>query len=245
MKHIKTKKNVEIGRKGLDYFIESYRMVSGDVLTLTLNKVTYVSTVIKEYFHPYSAEELNLAKEDRNKVSREFKLGVKQVGFPFWNTQGKRLLTDESKIASNLSDFFKNKTKPTSLSEFILKAREELYVHKNYKYSFIETWTSLEIGIVSLLRKRKLEKGISKNKIDDFESEVGISYLLNIELPLTHQVNDEIFKPLLSKVDAIRKLRNKVIHENRNISFEDAENAFKTAIEFLHYLGILTINKIV
>lgn len=235
--------NITTARKALDYFIDSYRMVSGDVLTLPLNKATYVSTVTKEYFYSYSEEDLKLPKEDRNKVSREFKLGVKQMTLPFWDTQGKRVLSDETKVAESLSEYFKKGTKPGVLQEFLLKAREELHVHKNYKYAFIETWTTLEIAISSYLRNTKLTKGISKNKIDDFESEVGISYLINIELPLIHSTNDEYFKSLIAKVDSIRKLRNKVIHQNREINMTEAENAYETALEFLDYMGILKINK--
>ena len=115
-----------------------------------------------------------------------------------------------------------------------MKAKEELYIHANYKYSFIESWTALEISIVRLLRKIKLEKGISKKKIDDFESEVGISYLLNIELPLIFSLQDADLKELVTKVDAVRKLRNKVIHESREISQEDAVLALNTAIAFLN-----------
>ncbi|RNI33578.1 hypothetical protein EFY79_18320 [Hanamia caeni] len=233
--------NISIARKALDYFIDCYRHVSGDVLTLSITKTTYVSIVTKEYFYIYSEDELKLPKEDRNKISREFKLGVKQMTLPFWGTQGKRLQSDETKIAADLTDFFKKKSKTNSLQEFLLRAREELNVHKNYKYAFIETWTSLEVAIVSYLRKAKLAKGISKNKIDDFESQVGISYLLNIELPLIHKTNDENFKIFIRKVDAIRKLRNKVIHQNKDITPTEAENAYQITLEFLNYMGILKI----
>ena len=119
----------------------------------------------------------------------------------------------------------------------MLKAREELYIHKNYKYSFIESWTALEISIVNYLKKIKLEKGISKNKIDTYESEIGISYLLNIELPLVQADSSQSFKDLISSVDAVRKMRNKLIHENRNISESEAINALEVVIKFVNYLG--------
>jgi hypothetical protein len=236
--------NIAIGRKGLDYFIDCYRIVSGDVLTLPLGKATYVSTVTKEFFYTYTEDELQLPKEERNKVNRAFKLGIKQVTFPFWNTQGARIALDETNIATSLSNFFKEKSQTGTLQEFLLKAREELHVHKNYKYAFIETWTTLEAAIIKYLRSAKLAKGISKNKIDDFESEVGISYLLNVELPLIHERNDETFKILVGKIDAIRKLRNRVIHQNKGITHDEAENAYNTTLEFLDYLGILKVNKL-
>jgi hypothetical protein len=240
---IEAQTNITLGIKALNHFINSYRFVSGDILTLSLDKISYLPKVLKEYFHPYSSEELNTPNAERIKKPREIQLGVKQVLLPFWNTQGRKFDIDQTTTASNLSDFFQQKTRPDNLAEFILKAREELEVHKNYKYSFIETWTSLEIAITSLLKKRKLQKGISKTKIDSFESEVGISYLLNIELPLTQDSNDENFKSLINKIDAIRRIRNKVIHENKNISLEEAENAYRVALEFLDYMGILKIKR--
>ena len=233
--------NVSIARRALDHFIDCYRVVSGDVLTLSLSKTTYVSTVVREYFYVYTEEDLKVPAEERNNATRSFHLGVKQATLPFWDTQGKRVRTDPAKAAVELSQFFKNKSKTTPLQEFVLKAREELHVHKNYKYAFIEAWTALEVAIVGYLRNAKLAKGISKSKLDDLESEVGISYLLNIELPLVHQQNDDAFKQLIGKVDAVRKLRNKVIHQNRPISQKEAEDAYKAALEFLDYMKILKV----
>ena len=60
--------------------------------------------------------------------------------------------------------------------------------------------------------------------------------MLNIELPLVHSDNSPKFKELIGKVDGIRKLRNKVIHENRDISEEEVRNAVTVAIEFINYL---------
>jgi hypothetical protein len=241
----KNETNIEIAINALEYFINSYRMVSGDVLTLPLSKINFVSRVIKDYFHEYSLQELGLPKQQRMESSREIRFHLRTVMFPFWDTQGKRLKTDTEKVSSKLKVFFATNTKTSALSEFILKAREELHVHKNYKYSFIETWTSLEIGISTYLHKKKLEKGISKTKVDDFETEVGISYLLNIELPLIFPSADEKLKTFIGQVDGIRKLRNKVIHKNRDISLSEAEHAFETAITFLNYLGILKLEKLV
>ena len=227
-------KNLEFGKRLLKYFIDSYRVVSNDILTLSLEKMPYVSKIIKEYFYPYSEEDMKLDEGERLYKNRSIKLSIKEVLFPFWNTDWKTFTTDPKKNSESLKNFFIEKKEPDNISDFIMKAKEELYIHANYKYSFIESWTALEISIVRLLRKIKLEKGISKKKIDDFESEVGISYLLNIELPLIFSLQDADLKELITKVDAVRKLRNKVIHESREISQEDAVLALNTAIAFLN-----------
>lgn len=230
--------NHEIAMKALDYFINSYRIISEDVLTLSLDKMPFISRVTRDYFYTYSSEELNLPREERIRGARGLKLNVRTCGMPFWNTQGKVFATDEKKNATSLSNYFSSSGKPDMLSEFILKAREELYVNNNYKYSFLESWTVLEIAIVNILNIRKIKKGISKKKMDDFEKDIGISYLLNIELPLTQEVNDGKFKALVSRVNSVRKLRNDVIHKNRGISLDEAREALDTTIDFLDYMNI-------
>jgi len=229
--------NQALAEKALNYFINSYRTVTDDVLTLPLNKTLYVSNIFKEYFYKYTNEELSLTSEQRLTTSREAAFGLKTVRMPYWNTQGKTFDTNENINSQNLKVFFNEQKTPHAYHEYILKAREELYIHNNYKYSFIESWTTLEVAITSILKTIKLKKGISKKKIEDLEGEVGISYLLNIELPLVHENNDARFKDLIGRVDSIRKIRNKVIHENRDINQEEAGSALSIAIEFLNYFG--------
>jgi hypothetical protein len=49
--------------------------------------------------------------------------------------------------------------------------------------------------------------------------------------------NDDAFKEILADIDSIRKLRNRVIHDNRGISVDEAQRALTTAIIFLNYIG--------
>ncbi|HLG41407.1 MAG TPA: hypothetical protein VI461_17135 [Chitinophagaceae bacterium] len=229
--------NYDFSQKVLDFFIESYRMVSEDVLTLQKDKIPFYTKIYKYDFHHYSEEELKLSQEERLKIPRALRLKFHQISIPFWATQGKKIVASKEEIAKKLKDFFSGPKNMGVLNEFILKASEELNVHKNYKYSLIESWTALEIAIVSYTTDHKVKKGISKNKIKDYERDIGVSYLINIELPLIHPTNDTAFKNLLSQIDLIRKLRNNAIHENKSVSETDATNAIKTLVEFLNYIG--------
>ncbi len=228
--------NVEFGMRALKYFISSYRLVCDDILALSLDKMPYISKVTKEFFYVYTNDDLKVAEEIRLQTNREGKLGIKQLNPPFYHTDGKKFATNPERNTEKLNKFLSNKSSPDAMMEFILKAKEEHYIHGNYKYSFIESWTSIEIAIVAFLRMIKSQKGISKNKMDSYESEVGISYLINIELPLVASENQNLVD-MIPKVDSIRKLRNKVIHENRNITMDESHNALTIAINFLNLMG--------
>ncbi len=101
----------------------------------------------------------------------------------------------------------------------------------------MESWTGLEIAIVNFLKEKKLQKGVSKNKIESFETEIGISYLINIELQLVADVNDQRLKDLIAEMNKLRKLRNDVIHENRIVTRENAEEAISILGKFLNYIA--------
>lgn len=234
---LSTENNFELAHQALLYFIDAYKIVSGDVLTLVQDKIPFFSKIYKNYFHQYSKEELLMNSEDRMKLPRGLALSFHKFTIPFWNMQGKKITEEPKEISRMLKEYFIEKKKVNPLAEYILKSMEELHVHKNYKYSLIESWTALEIAVVSYLAKLKLGKGISKTKIDDYEGQVGISYLINIELPLVCKNNDQDFKDLILKVDNIRKIRNKVIHENKSVSEFDADTAIKTLGAFLDYTG--------
>lgn len=232
-----TEDNFKLANEALVFFVDSYKIVSDDFFTLSHDKMPFFSKVYKYFFHHYSKDELLMPSEVRMKVPREISFSFHQITVPHLNAQLRILTKESAEISKNLKTYFDENKKAEPLAEYILKASEELYVHKNYKYSLIESWTALEIAIVSYLTRIKLEKGISKKRIDNFEGEVGISYLINIELPLVHPDYNQNLKDLLVKIDVIRKLRNKVIHENKLVLESDATNAIKTLVEFLNYIG--------
>ncbi len=107
--------------------------------------------------------------------------------------------------------------------EIFTQIRRDIYMNKNYKYALLEAFTFAEAFITDYLTEHKLSVGISKSKISDFEKEIGISYKLNIELPLILKLKDEE-KEIIGGVEAIRKIRNKIIHgQSEMIIVSEAE----------------------
>lgn len=228
--------NYKLASDALLFFIDSYRVVSNDAITLRPEKISMFSRIYKFYFHLYSEQEMSMTPEKRVVLTRDFFLSIDRFHAPYWPTQGVALKADPSIISSELKSYFRENKKPNQISEFVLKASEELHVHGNFKYSFLESWTGLEIAIVNFLKEKKIQKGVSKNKIESFETEIGISYLINIELQLVADVNDQRLKDLIAEMNKLRKLRNDVIHENEIVARENAEKAISVLGKFLNYI---------
>lgn len=94
------------------------------------------------------------------------------------------------------------------------------------------------------LTNRKIQAGISKTKISNYEKDIGISYKLNIELPLLLKVGEKE-KEVIAKVESIRKKRNNIIHGNeqsKEVSKEDALEALKAVralFEIINNSGVV------
>jgi hypothetical protein len=110
-------KNIDIALKAMNHFINAYRIVSNDVLTLTIDKITYFARVYKEFFHEYSDEELKMTADQRQKVNRSLHLGVKQVILPFWNTQGRTFETNPARNTKDLADFLSRQKKQEPVAD--------------------------------------------------------------------------------------------------------------------------------
>jgi hypothetical protein len=114
--------------------------------------------------------------------------------------------------------------------DIFIKAQEEIYLKKNFKYALLEVFIFIEQIVVRILKRIKLEKGISNQTLKAFNKEVGIAYMLNVEIPL---VLEEYIsqKDLFGNIDKIRKKRNAVVHNGEVVSEDEAkfavDNAFK------------------
>lgn len=231
--------NLEFAKEALDFFINTYRHVSGDIFALPLSRLTYLSNVTKSYFHLYDEDERR--DINRLKKTREFVLGINQFAIPFWNTQGRKIQKSKEEVSNSVLEHFKAGNTISDVSSYLLRAREELEVLRNYKYSLLETWVAIEVAVIAFLKRKKMEKGVSNKKLKDFESKVPFSYLINVELHLVVDVDDDAFHKSIDKINEIRKLRNDVVHKNKIVNYEDASSAFRAAIEFLGYLGLIVI----
>jgi len=206
----------------LNEFIHSYKHIAKDSRIRLPNDIGHRPMIIKEALIEYSEEEKKKSVYERMLSDRELHVGIKT--FTAFNPK-ESLPQETSKIAENyriLQKFFYqgNSVKP----EFRLlsKAYEELDLNRNYKYSFLESFIVAEGVISKVLRQIKLSKGVSNKKLKDFEKDLGISYQINIELPLLLENITNSERQILGDIDKVRKIRNDVVHNNASVSEETA-----------------------
>lgn len=220
----------------LEKFISEYRAATHNYWILPPDDLFAGNQVIKTDFHHYSDEEKKIKAEDRLRLSRRLSLGMKQLQYRSnrFNMNFTKEQIDQH--AQALLQKLALDQKTAFCVESILRAQQELIIFKNYKYAFIELFFAIESMLSDFLTKEKIKHGISNNKIKDYRGEVGVSYLINIEirLVLNNLTTDEI--DILGKVDSIRKKRNEIVHNNSDVSEKEATEAIKIAEDFINLL---------
>lgn len=226
----------QVALEVLGKFISEYRGATNNYWILPPDDLFAGNLVIKTYFHHYSKDEQSTKVEDRLRISRSLSLSVKQFQY-----RGNRFNMNFSKeqIEQHAQALIKkigDDQKTEFHVESILRAQQELIIFKNYKYAFLEIFFAIESMLSNFLTKEKLKHGISNKKIKDYRGEVGISYLINIEirLVLNKLTAEEI--DVLGKVDSIRKKRNEIVHNNGDVSEKEAIDAMKIAEDFITLL---------
>jgi hypothetical protein len=232
---IKSLDNYSLGIKIFDFFIDSYRQASGDVITLKKDKAPFYTKIFKHAFYEYTDLDLKKPMKERMLDPRPLKFGFHQFTMPFWNIQGQRIMMNEKDVVENLNKYLTGEKKKNFISDIVLEANEEFHIHKNYKYSFLQCWTAIETVMYSYVEAVKLNRGIAKSKIDQYEP--NSAYVINIEIPLFHPGPKDILSDILGKVDSIRKTRNKVIHENKNVDLSEARFALDVLAKLMELFG--------
>lgn len=96
----------------------------------------------------------------------------------------------------------------------------------------------IEYVIFNFVNTKKLEKGVSQNKLKEFTKDIGISYMLNVEFLLLVDSVNESLKSLISELNIVRKRRNDIVHSGKGVTQEEAIHAFNITKELLNYLNI-------
>ncbi len=141
---------------------------------------------------------------------------------------------DISKITGKLSKKLIEGLKPNSLSDLTNKINEEIYIYDKFKFALLESFIFCESYISNYLREKKIEKGISKKKMD--EMEVTFSYLLNIELPLFISDYNQEWKGIIGNVNWVRKKRNNVVHNGEDVTKDEAIRAINSIKTLILYI---------
>jgi hypothetical protein len=178
----------------------------------------------------YVPDDLCLAIPERLTKVREVKLELKYVKFL---DQTESLPVAEKEINDWTNRLVELQDDAmVREEEWLVKAIEELEVNQNFRYALLDAFIVAESIVARVLQKMKLAKGVSKKKLEDYETEIGVGYMLNVELPSMLEHLNEREREIIGKVDGVRKIRNAVIHKGADVSQREAADA-------INYVGLL------
>ncbi len=233
--------NLSLAQNAFNSFYKSYQIVSDNFFALPMEHLHSQTVVIREYFYTYGKDELSKNESERLSTPRAISLALKQWFQPYLNREGYNKTLDQNAHAKELTKYLKATKHNDFINETLLSAKRERHVYKNYKYALLECFFIVENVVYNYIEEKKIAKGISRNKLKEASNRVGISYLLNIELPILIDNYDDTAKNLISSLDKIRKIRNDVVHNGDSVSEEEAENAISATVEMLNYFNIQKI----
>jgi hypothetical protein len=126
--------------------------------------------------------------------------------------KAKNLLTPDK--WSKLDQY--SKTKPDNMGEVeeLVKIKAKA-VWGESRIPVIETMALLEVVVRNKAQSELAKRGLSKKKLKESESDIGMSILLNTVLPLILTAKEnEKHKELISSVNTLRRIRNDIMHNN-------------------------------
>ncbi len=103
---------------------------------------------------------------------------------------------------------------------------------KNYKSAILEAFIALEILIVRITNKLKINNGISKKKLDKYKIDLSLAYIMEVELKLFFIFTEEEEK-LLFQMNRARKIRNEIMHQNKIAEEVEIRDIMTQMREFL------------
>jgi len=229
-------KELEFHNAVLEKFIRLYRHVSRDVSILMPDRLLRDKPISMVSAIPYSKEELQISVKERLRQPRALQFGVKRLDFtefakylPKTNPEPEaNTLAIEARLSTGL---------PCDESyDGLLRAFEELAVNENPKWALLDAFMVLELAAARFINEAKIAKGVSKKKLEEFHRDIGISYMLNVDLPLFLFPLSEKERQTIQEADAVRRTRNKVVHAGGVVSKEEALHAINAASNLLDLL---------
>ena len=174
--------------------------------------------------------------EERILKPRDFHIGIKSLKAINPKESVPQSIDTSAHNSLILSQLLPKGFLVTEEHRLLSKAYEELDLHQNYKYALLESFITAEMVISKFLREIKLSKGVSKGKLKEYKSEVGIGYQTNIELPafLDNLTPNE--RKILGEINRIRSIRNDVVHEGKAVSEKEALDAVNATASLISML---------
>jgi hypothetical protein len=211
-------------------FVLVYRYVSGDYRPRLLQDCREPMALDSGTLE-YDVSELETPLDDRLRAARELKFQEHQDKAVYDRQPYSE--TPANEVSRMLERFFADNKGITPGEEFLAMAQHAALQTKNSKYAVLEAFISAETVIVEFLGAKKLAKGVSRKKMKDWEQEVGVGYMLNIELPLIIENMTREDRETLGEVDRVRRMRNDIVHDGKRPTEGEAQFAVK-AVGKLH-----------
>ena len=205
----------------LDQFIFAYRAFTGDVSVRMPNDLVGDYPVIRAGIHEYSEQELQMPELQRITILPNMTIGVEALPLGFNLHEIKPPAVDPERAGPLMSAFLASGDSVPDAQSLLVKALEVLKIANDCRYALLLGFFSIELVVTDLLRHVKEKAGISNNTLKQYESEVGMSYKINVELPLVFEPNHPV-RQLIPDLKTANSIRNKVVHEGRKVTYEEA-----------------------
>jgi hypothetical protein len=186
--------------------------------------------------HQYTAADHDLSPVQKLTRSNSLAFGFRQISVPELE-HPKTVTAGKLDFSSELAARIKVSPLVGFNDEALIRALEHLVVHRNYTSTVMESFIAAESMASAFVYKCKLAKGVSKNKLDDYEKEMKISYIINVELPVfLHPISSE-GKSAIDQFNQARKLRNDIVHEQKRPTEAEALQAINAATALVNLLA--------
>jgi len=209
----------------VDRFIQVYRWITKD------SRIRYFQD-LQEAIHwkiakvRFAQDEMTKSFLDRLCAAREsIRFNDNSIRFPYGHEGFFEFDLDQAtKVVFN---FLKAGRSVSIAQDLFLRAHDAAYHRKNFRYALIECFAAVEVCISTFLSKAKLSRGVSSNKLKDYEDEIPMAYKLNVELSLFLENLSEAERQVIGGADWLRKQRNSVIHDAKAVSEAEAKEAVR------------------
>lgn len=235
------KPNRENGEKAARYIHSLYTQVVDDLISYCKLELNFDSTFdhVTSYYDLFtksitSRSSVDWSIDDINYKSFDFVPKKRRGVNPFFKS--KNLLKAKDWVRLNK---LVSKPAPSKEVRELLKLRSKINWNQK-RIPVVEAAAIIEMYLKNSIFNVLLNKGLSKTKLENTKEEVGLSTLLNLMLALClSKTQYPKLKDILTDIDGIRRIRNKIMHENlpdEEIDKEDVQKGINAAIDLILYL---------
>lgn len=234
--------NCKKARLALEAFIRNYQYVSDDTLTFTPTEMILNSFADYDCFHIYNEQERAQNEDQRFQLNFNRDYSLNNIDIKAYNMKKSGMDGKETTFDARLKLLLTAEKKNEFILSTMYKANSQLYPQRNYKYALLDYFFIIESVIFNYVTEKKIGLGISQNKLNNYKTQVTISYMINVDMPMLIQPFTAELKGLLDEIDRVRKIRNDIVHNQSMVTEEQAKKAKSAAYKLLKYLNIVVVS---